>query len=935
MRIMRTRSRYSLIILYSLIIFTIIIVWGYALLNIYLNRKASSDRVEFVEHEYIEVFLENASHISNQGLITCYRAYLLHDSIDIQSIKKELQSLEKNYIENVIIPLDSLASDSTFFRHVESMNKQAKLFFNTSQSEFISFLEEDDQQGAKRLLTSQLLKHYHDHQSLKSDLYDILHYNREKHIETTKMFSGKTFLCITIVSIASLFLLTVLIGLSIISIRRGHRAQVQNEMKYRTIANYTYDWEFWLNPDGTYKHVSPSAFRITGYYSEDFINDPQLFDNLIHPDDRSEVLKHTNRMIQGIEDFYHLDFRIITRKGDIRWISQYAQPIRDVEDVFIGIRGSNRDFTQRKMADIALRESEERFRVLAESTPDGVFVHDNRSIIYCNPAGIKMLGGKGINDIIGKSIQIFIEDDEMITKRLDEISELGEAQLNEQIIKRLDNKIIHVETYTAPIQWQNEMVHQTIIRDITKRREAEAGRREAEKRYKSLFQDSLSVMLIFDPVTGNIIDVNKSACMFYGYKYKELVNQNIKKIIGSKYKANHENKKKNENYTHFRGKHILSNKQEADVEIYSGIISIDEHEFVYWIVHNISERIRAEQALRESEEKFRTIFDMSTSAIFITDLKGKFIEVNNTACKMLEYAKEELIQLEPTDISTTPKKSEYDGRVDELIQTDQLLFGTTFLSKSGKTIPIEATSSIVKYQDKKTILTIVNDITEREQMHNRLLRTILKTEEKERKRFATDLHDGMGSLLSSICIYLDLLKQEGLELDERLNLTNYTIGLVNEAITSSKEIANDLRPSTISKFGLLPSLRTFCDKINQTGALHISLDTDKFVAKLGDNTEVILFRIINELINNTIQHSAAKNIEIKLSNTTKTLNLSYSDDGIGFDVEKVMNDVSRGSGITNIISRTRSLSGECSIRSTLGKGSEYLISFALNMQEKG
>ncbi|GAG27765.1 unnamed protein product, partial [marine sediment metagenome] len=128
----------------------------------------------------------------------------------------------------------------------------------------------------------------------------------------------------------------------------------QAEAKYRTVADFTYDWEYWANMDGTLKYVSPSCERISGFSVQDFMNNPSLLREIVVPEDLMIWDKHfhdSRKELQTTE----VIFRIHRRDGEIRWIEHACQPVTDNTGRSIGFRASNRDISVRKMAEIELR----------------------------------------------------------------------------------------------------------------------------------------------------------------------------------------------------------------------------------------------------------------------------------------------------------------------------------------------------------------------------------------------------------------------------------------------------------------------------------------------------------------------------------------------------------------------------------------------------
>lgn len=153
-----------------------------------------------------------------------------------------------------------------------------------------------------------------------------------------------------------------------IVMRKRHEQSLKiAEEKYRTVADFTYNWETWMSPEGVFIYVSPSCERISGYRVEDFMHNPSLFVEIAHPDDRELVSHHFSQVqMQDTTTDWSIDFRIITRNGEERWIGHHCQPVFDANGRFLGQRGSNRDITQRKKAESILLDSQKHLRQLTK-----------------------------------------------------------------------------------------------------------------------------------------------------------------------------------------------------------------------------------------------------------------------------------------------------------------------------------------------------------------------------------------------------------------------------------------------------------------------------------------------------------------------------------------------------------------------------------------
>lgn len=206
----------------------------------------------------------------------------------------------------------------------------------------------------------------------------------------------------------------------------------------------------------------------------------------------------------------------------------------------------------------------------------------------------------------------------------------------------------------------------------------------------------------------------------------------------------------------------------------------------------------------------------------------------------------------------------------------------------------------------------------------RILSAIIQTEEKERRRFAKDLHDGLGPILSTVKMSLSALQRAENPVRNEKILKN-TSELIGEAIDSLKEITDNISPHILSNFGLETMINSFINKINYTGKIKINFRSNLKGVRLLPEAELILYRCICELINNTMQYAEASTIDVNILKTSDLLVINYRDDGKGFDTGITEDAEMAGTGFYNIHSRINSIRGSFSLQSEPGKGMEAEI----------
>ncbi|CAK0751900.1 two-component system, sensor histidine kinase [Gammaproteobacteria bacterium] len=281
------------------------------------------------------------------------------------------------------------------------------------------------------------------------------------------------------------------------------------ELKYRTVADFTYTWETWVDVDGRWLYCSPACERITGYRVEEFISNPGLFLDITYPDDREFVQQHHKIFRNNNHSHEELAFRMIRRDGQVRWIEHVCQPVFDEGGGYLGRRASNRDITARKQTEAALARAQETTALANWRLSETLGAMDQLGI------AIHWMDAEGRFRYVNQAACILLgySEEELLTMAVSDIDPLISQEHFREVAASLqknknnrfearhrtkDGRLVPVEV-TLHIQQTNESEHAiAFVTDITRRKEAELGlaeakaRAEAANRAKSQFLANMS-----------------------------------------------------------------------------------------------------------------------------------------------------------------------------------------------------------------------------------------------------------------------------------------------------------------------------------------------------------------------------------------------------------------------------------------------------------
>jgi signal transduction histidine kinase len=197
-------------------------------------------------------------------------------------------------------------------------------------------------------------------------------------------------------------------------------------------------------------------------------------------------------------------------------------------------------------------------------------------------------------------------------------------------------------------------------------------------------------------------------------------------------------------------------------------------------------------------------------------------------------------------------------------------------------------------------------------------KSLVEGQEEERKRIAQELHDGLGVLLSTTKMHFSAVSDST---PEARPLIEKATKMLEQATTDVRKISHNMMPGLLTKLGLFEAVADLFEKLSETESVNIKFDIPEDEKRLAENKEIMIYRIIQELVNNTLKHAEAENIEFRMTFLGDKLEIYYSDDGKGFDMVEKLD--SKSIGLTSLQSRINFLNGKLRFHSDPGKGVIY------------
>jgi PAS domain S-box-containing protein len=631
---------------------------------------------------------------------------------------------------------------------------------------------------------------------------------------------------------------------------------------------------------------------------------------------------------------FDLVYRIISANGFVKTVHSIGEIIVDQIGNAAKMFGTFQDISIQKEIEKALYESEERFRLTFDQSPIGAaIVSLDQRFIKANDVFCHMVGFNK-SELISRSFEQITHPEDLaecyaLTKRL----------INGEI-DRLSMEIRYIHKY-GTIVWIHLLMK--LVKDISgiplyfmSTMEDITQQREIKNKLSILSRatEQSPASIIITDLNGNIEYVNPKFEELTGYTLEESIGNNPR-MLKSGFTSDEVYRDLWNTVRSSKNWHgeFVNRKKNGEIYYESAVISpiTDENEHITHFVaikEDVTERKKGEQALKDSEERFRYMADSAPVFIWLAGNDKNFSYFNKP---WLVFTGRDIEQEKGFGWTENLHPEDYQCTLDTYHKSfdSQVPFEMEFrLKRSDGKYRWIYDSGIPLYSNNKTFIGYIGsciDITEHKQAKNGLVSTVIHTQEKERIRFAQDLHDGLGPLLSGIKLYFQWLSED--HTDEKWNIIiEKGNKLLDSAIQTIHELSNNMSYSSITNNGFSEALSNFIADLNITSRLSISFSPAP-LPHFGEDMEIALFRICTELINNTIKYAEASVAEIimKFDKTLQLIILEYFDNGSGFDLNAVkMNN--KGLGLKGIESRVTSLNGKFAIHSKSGEGMKVCIS---------
>jgi len=540
-----------------------------------------------------------------------------------------------------------------------------------------------------------------------------------------------------------------------------------SEEFFREVTENSSDIILIVDKMGTITYISPPVERFLGYRPEELIGESGF--KYIHPADIPRALADFSKAILTKDTAIPNSFRVLHKDGSVRTFEGLGKNLLN-HPAIAGFIMNGHDITERKQIENALRESEEKFRSLVESSEDPVYLVDiDLKYLHVNRRLLSRYG-KSLNEVVGKRYSDFHspERTEEFSKRIAEVIESGKPKIYEHLSQRDDR--FFLRTLSPVINPKTGEVSAVTVfsKDITERKKAEEKLRESEEKYRN----------VVERANDGIIIIQDSIIQYANLRVAEIWGGSVEEIIGTRfmeYIDPGESPKLVERYRQrMVGESVPSiyetvqrrkNGEMAYVEVNAGVIKYLGKPADLLIIRNITERKRAEEALRESEERYRSLVESSADPIYLIDRNLKYLFANNKFLSRLgkslnEVVGQDYFQFHPDSVGT----KEFSAMIEKVFKSGKPVSYEHKSHRDGREF-IRTLSPIKDPKTKKitTITVISKDITERKQAEEKLR----ESEEKFRNIFDNSAvgksithFDGLMNPNKALCNMFGYTKEE-------------------------------------------------------------------------------------------------------------------------------------------------------------------------------
>ena len=521
------------------------------------------------------------------------------------------------------------------------------------------------------------------------------------------------------------------------------------ESLYRTFLRHFHGIAFQGNLNFVPLFLHGAVEDITGYSETDFTSGKPRWDQIIHPDDLPRVFfsPEVQKLISLPGYTTEREYRIYRKDGALRWVKEFNQNICDNSRQPILIQGVIYDITEQKITEESLRESEEKLRVMLEEAGEGILLADLKgTIINLNDAALSIYQAKNKEEIIGRRVAEFLPDSSHAQAEADfnKLLKGGHIGIIQYPLVRGDASRTEVEANVALIRDDSGTPTQfvAIIRDITERKRAEKTLRAVERRSRLIEENITDIIAVFD-TNIRMTYVTPSVTEFSGFTPEEVIAMTVEqgmtpesfqnltgsfraqmdRCIEENYSNFFTSKAIEVEYYHKNGNTVWGETKISVLKDTNGHFS----GFV-GITRDITERKRAEEALRESREKTSIIFEAVGEGITVTDMEGTIIDVNEAAVRNSGYRhKDEMLGKNILDFLAPEDRVKAMDRAKKTLKYGRS--GPTeyrLVKKGGNEFDTESNTTILKDKDGNPVgfIIIARDISRRKRTEDTLKRIV-------------------------------------------------------------------------------------------------------------------------------------------------------------------------------------------------------------------